>query len=90
LSVTSRTKPVRIFEADDSSLGLVAGLLKRSRADIFHAAWREYLATHREELATLFRQTQEALASGDLDRLVQISTPAMDEQIDALVAGLPT
>lgn len=86
----AQTKPVRIFANDDQSLGLVAGILNRSRADVFHSAWIEFLRTHREELASVFRETQEQIAHGDLDHLTRTAASALDAQIDDIVAGLPS
>ena len=57
--------------------------------ELFHEAWLEYVRAHRDELATIFRETQEALAAGDVERLAQVSLNAIEPQIDDLVAGLP-
>ena len=90
MAIGTRTKAVRIFASDDHSLNLVAGLLNRSRADVFHAAWTEFLNAHRQELAQVFQETQEALASGDIDRLSEASASALEAQIDRLAANLPS
>lgn len=84
-----RSKPVRIFEADDSALTLLSGLLRRSRAEVVHAALVEYLANHRAHLAGLFEDTQAALAKGDLDALARIASDALESDADRLAAELP-
>ena len=90
MAIRPTTKPVRIFAADESSLALVANLLKRGRADLFHEAWLEYVRAHRAELSSVFRETQEALAVGDVERLAAVSRDAIQSQIDDVVAALPT
>jgi hypothetical protein len=90
MATRAQTKPVRIFADDETSLGLVAHLTGRGRAEVFHQAWIEYVRTHRTELAFVFRETQEALAAGDIDRLARVSQTALEDQLDALVADLPT
>jgi predicted transcriptional regulator len=88
--MTVRTKPVRIFESDDAALSVLAGVLRRGRSEVLHAAIAEYLANHREELAGLFAATQRAVAAGDVDALARASAAALEHEIDSLVAGLPT
>ena len=90
MAIRPTTKPVRIFADDETSLALVANLLKRRRADLFHEAWTEYVRAHRAELSSVFRETQEALAVGDVERLAKVSLDAIQPQIDDLVAALPT
>jgi|GEM_PF-2504357 len=85
-----QTKPVRVFTSDEYSLGLVAGILNRPRADIFHAAWLEFLKTHRVELASIFQETQEEIARGDLEQLTRSAASALEAQIDDIIAGLPS
>jgi hypothetical protein len=65
----AETKPLRIFAADHAPLRLVAEIERRSPAEIVHMALSEYLETHRDRLAPAFDGAQEAIASGDLDRL---------------------
>jgi hypothetical protein len=80
---------MRIFADDETALGLVARLTGRGRAEVFHQAWLEYVRAHRAELASVFRETQEALAAGDVDRLARVSQAALARQIDDLAADLP-
>ncbi len=42
---------------------------------------------HRADLAQLYEQTQQALAAGDLDRLVVVSAPARQAEVDAILAN---
>jgi hypothetical protein len=84
-----RTKPVRIFESDHAPLRLLAELERRSPQDVFHAALAEYLVSHRDELATVFADTQRAIASGDLDTLTTQLAASAEAQADALMATLP-
>jgi hypothetical protein len=84
-----RTKPVRIFETDHAPLRLLAELERRSPQEVFHAALAEYLVSHRAELATVFADTQRAIASGDLDALTTQLAASADAQADALMATLP-
>lgn len=87
--MTTRSKPVRIFDSDDAALTMIAGLLRRNRAEIVHAALAEYIANHREELAALFKESQRAIAKGDLEALAKVSAEGLEAEIDALVADLP-
>jgi len=84
-----RTKPVRIFESDHSPLRLLAELERRSPQEVFHTALAEYLESHRDELATVFADTQRAIASGDLDGLTAQLAASAEAQADALMATLP-
>jgi len=84
-----RTKPVRIFESDHAPLRLLAELERRSPQEVFHAALAEYLESHRDEMATVFADTQRAIASGDLDGLKAQLAGAAEAQADALMATLP-
>lgn len=86
----TKTKPIRIFESDDSALTLVAGMLRRGRAEIVHAALAEYIANHRKELAALFEETQRAIATGDIEAVTKASADALESEIDRLVAELPS
>jgi hypothetical protein len=87
--MTVRTKPVRIFESDHAPLRLLAELERRSPQDVFHAALAEYLVSHRDERATVFADTQRAIASGDLDTLTTQLAASAEAQADALMATLP-
>lgn len=90
VTMATKTKPIRIFEADDNALTLVAGVLRRGRAEIVHAALVEYIANHREELAALFEETQRAIAAGDIEAIAKASAEALESEIDRLVAELPS
>jgi hypothetical protein len=81
-----RTKPVRIFASDHAPLRLLAELEQRSPQEVFHAALAEYLESHRDELATVFADTQRAIASGDLDALTAQLAASSEAQADALMA----
>jgi hypothetical protein len=83
-----KTKPVRIHVADHGSLQLIAHLEHRSPADVVHKALLEYLTNHKEELAVIFTDAQEAIARGDLDALSDIATRNVDAQADAAMAHL--
>jgi len=87
--MATRSKPVRIFAADDSALEQLAQLMHRSRAEVVHEALAEYLANHRDELGRLYAETQSALASGDLERLARASAPARRAEVDAIMADIP-
>jgi hypothetical protein len=49
----------------------------------------DYLDSHRDELETVFAETQGAIASGDLDALTAQLAASAEEQADALIATLP-
>lgn len=66
---TTRTKPVRIFTVDHAPLQLLADVERRTPAEVVHSALAEYLATHRDELASVYRETQAFLRAGDIDGL---------------------
>lgn len=89
MTVTVRTKPIRIFETDHAPLRLLAELEQRSPQEVFHTALAEYLRSHRDELATAFGDAQRAIASGDLDALTAQLASSADAQADALTATLP-
>lgn len=84
-----RTKPVRLLEADDAILTLLAGALRRNRTEVAHAAIGEYVRSHSRELSGLFGAAQKAIAAGDVDALVAVAAPALKRQLDDLVASLP-
>jgi hypothetical protein len=79
-----RTKPIRIFEADHAPVRLLAGVERRSPADVLHSALAEYLHNHRDELQSVYADTQRALAAGDLESLVTAMVgEAADDQMEA-------
>jgi hypothetical protein len=86
--VATKSKAIRIFANDDVAIEQVAGLLRRSRADVVHDALLEYLANHRDELTRVFEETQKALATGDLEHLATISVPARRAEADAMMADI--
>jgi hypothetical protein len=88
--MTTRSKPVRIFANDDSALEVLAQLRRQSRAEVIHEALAEYLVNHRDELSRLYTETQQAIAAGDIDRLVRVATTARDAEVDAIMATIPT
>ena len=88
--MTTKSKPVRIFADDDNALDVLTQLRRQSRAEVIHEALAEYLVNHREELSRLYTETQQALASGDIDRLVRASTAARDAEVDAIMATIPS
>jgi hypothetical protein len=87
--MTTKSKPIRIFAHDDSALAVLAQLRRQSRAEVIHEALAEYLANHRDELSRLYAETQQALAAGDLDRLVRASMTERDAELDAIMATIP-
>jgi NADH dehydrogenase/NADH:ubiquinone oxidoreductase subunit G len=89
-TMTTRSKPVRIFANDDSALEVLAQLRRQSRAEVIHEALAEYLVNHRDELSRLYTETQQAIAAGDIDRLVRVATTARDAEVDAIMATIPT
>lgn len=88
--MTTRTKPVRIFESDDNVLTMLAGMQQRGRSEVIHAALAEYVANHRGELSALFADTQRAIASGDIEAIARVAAASLDRTVDALVDDLPT
>jgi hypothetical protein len=87
--MATQSKSVRIFAEDDSALEELTRLLRRSRAEVMHAALAEYLARHREELTRLYDQTQQAIASGDLAALARASEAARQAEVEAIMADVP-
>lgn len=83
-----KTKPVRIYEGDQGPLRLLAGLEKRSPAEVVHAALAEYFQTHRGELAATFTHAQEMIAAGDLDGLTKALAAGSNEQLDAMLSDI--
>lgn len=88
--MATKSKPVRIFADDDSALDVLAQLRRQSRAQVIHEALAEYLANHRKELSRLYSETQQALASGDFERLGRASASARDAEVDAIMATIPS
>jgi hypothetical protein len=84
-----RTKPICILESDHAPLRLLAELERRSPQEVVHAALADYLASHRDELAAVFADTQRAIATGDLEALTARLAAAAEAQADALMATLP-
>lgn len=66
---TTRTKPMRIFVADHDPIRFVADLRRAAPADVVHAALREYMVTHRDELAAIHAETRRFIETGDIDGL---------------------
>ena len=83
-----KTKPVRIYEGDQGPLRLLAGLEKRSPAEVVHAALAEYFQTHRGELAATFAHAQEMIAAGDLDGLTNALAAGSNEQLNAMLSDI--
>jgi hypothetical protein len=82
--MTTRTKPVRIFESDIPPVRLLAEMERRSPAEIIHLAIAEYLNAHKDQLAPRFTESQRAVSAGDLDALIRLLTP----EADAIAAEL--
>jgi hypothetical protein len=87
---TIKTKPVRIHLADHGSLQLIAHLERRSPADVVHKALLEYLTNHKDDLAAIFTETQEAIADGDLEALSAIVARDVDARAEAAMAHIDT
>ena len=88
--MTTKSKPVRIFAQDDTALAVLAQLRRQSRTEVIHEALAEYLVNHRAELSRLYTETQQALAAGNIDRLVRASATARDAEVDAIMASIPS
>ena len=56
---------------------------------MIHEALAEYLINHRDELSRLYAETQQALAAGDIDRLVRAATIGREAEVDAIMATIP-
>jgi len=63
-------------QAESLALRLLAGLEKRSQAEVVHAALAEYFLTHRGELAATFTHAQKMIAAGDLSGLARPGEPS--------------
>ena len=79
------TKALRIYEDDHAPLRLIAEAEGRSPADVIHAALQEYLLAHRDALAAVFSQAQQAVASGDIDALATVASGASRRRAQAVV-----
>lgn len=66
---TTRTKPMRIFAADHDPIRLLADLRREMPADVVHAALREYMVNHRDELAAIHAETRHFIETGDIEGL---------------------
>lgn len=77
------TKPLRIYEDDHAPLRLIAEAEGRGPADVIHTALQEYLLAHRDMLAAVFSQAQQAIASGDIDALAAIASGASRRRAQA-------
>jgi hypothetical protein len=88
MPVSDKTKPVRIFWADERALDVVAGIEHRSKAEVFRSALHEYLNNHRGELEELFHQTRQALAAGDVEKLLRLSSSGRDALVAEAMAEI--
>ncbi|MHB8509854.1 MAG: hypothetical protein ACYDGR_14610 [Candidatus Dormibacteria bacterium] len=79
-----KTKPIRLFTADEAPLSLLAQVEGRSKAEVLHAALVEYLHNHRRELSDVFGEAQRALAAGDLDGLTRVLSADAEHRADLL------
>ena len=59
------------------------------RGSLVHAALAEYMRAHRKELSLLFTDAQRAAAAGDIEALVAAAAPALEREMDALMAEVP-
>jgi len=84
----SKTRPVRIHDADLGPLQLIARLEQRSPAEVVHEALTEYLANHKDELAEIFTATQAAIAAGDLEALGHVAARSTEDRVDAAMRDL--
>jgi len=86
---TTKTKPVRILTADHAPLQLLADMERRTPAEVVHSALAEYLATHREELASVYGETQVLLRAGDIEGLTAALRRDAGPFVAEAVAGIP-
>jgi len=86
---TTKTKPVRILTTDHAPLQLLADVERRTPAEVVHSALAEYLATHREELATVYGDTQALLRAGDIDGLTAALRRDAGPFVAEVAAGIP-
>jgi hypothetical protein len=77
---TAPTRPFRILEADHAPIRLLAGVKQCSPAEVVHSALEEYFSNHREELSTVFTETQQAIEAGDVERLTSLLSEAAEQQ----------
>jgi metal-responsive CopG/Arc/MetJ family transcriptional regulator len=88
--MSTKSKPVRIFANDDSALEVLAQLRRQSRAEVIHEALAEYIVNHRDELSQIHSETQQALLTGDIERLVRASKNTDSAETDAIMATIPS
>jgi hypothetical protein len=86
---TTKTKPVRIFTADHAPLQLLADVERRTPAEVVHSALAEYLTTHRDELATIYGETQAFVRAGDIDGLTAALRREAGTFVADVAAGIP-
>jgi hypothetical protein len=86
---TTKTKPVRILTADHAPLQLLADVERRTPAEVVHAALAEYLAAHREELASVYGETQALLRAGDIEGLTAALRRDAGPFVAEVAAGIP-
>ena len=86
---TTKTKPVRILTADHAPLQLLADVERRTPAEVVHSALAEYLATHRDELASVYGETQTLLRAGDIDGLTAALRRDAAPFIAEVASGIP-
>ena len=86
---TTKTKPVRILTVDHAPLQLLADVERRTPAEVVHSALAEYLTTHRDELASVYGETQTLLRAGDIDGLTAALRRDAAPLVADVVAGIP-
>ena len=86
---TTKTKPVRILTVDHAPLQLLADVERRTPAEVVHSALAEYLTTHRDELASVYGETQTLLRAGDIDGLTAALRRDAAPFVADVVAGIP-
>lgn len=86
---TTKTKPVRILTADHAPLQLLADVERRTPAEVVHSALAEYLSTHRDELASVYGETQAWLRAGDIEGLAAGLRRDAGPFVAEVAAGIP-
>ncbi len=86
---TTKTKPVRILTADHAPLQLLADVERRTPAEVVHSALAEYLTTHRDELASVYGETQAWLLAGDIEGLTAALRRDAGPFVAEVAAGIP-
>jgi hypothetical protein len=74
---------VRLPEDIHTSAKQAGSLQGRSAAEMMSEAWREYLAAHRDELASDFEEAAELLRSGDTEALARFANRSVVERAEA-------